>query len=166
LSLAFVGLGSNLADRAANIREARERLVHAGVRVTRASNVYETAPRDMLEQPWFLNQVVEVETTRSARSLLDLLLSIEKEMGRWRATLKGPRLIDLDLLIYGEEVIKEPGLEVPHPRISERRFVLEPLAELAPDLQVPSEIKIRRTVRELLEEVRGQAVRRVRREEP
>jgi 2-amino-4-hydroxy-6-hydroxymethyldihydropteridine diphosphokinase len=111
----------------------------------------------MLDQPWFLNQVIETETTLFPRQLLARLLMIEREMGRMRVTPKGPRTIDLDILLFGNAVVHAAGLEIPHPRLSERRFVLEPLAELIPDLRPP---RGRRTVREMLAVVMDQPVRR------
>jgi 2-amino-4-hydroxy-6-hydroxymethyldihydropteridine diphosphokinase len=112
----------------------------------------------MLDQPWFLNQVIEAETTLFPRQLLARLLRIEREMGRVRTAPGGPRTIDLDILLFGNAVVHAAGLEIPHPRMAERRFVLEPLAELAPDLRPP---RGRRTVREMLAEVKNQTVRRL-----
>ena len=153
----YIGLGSNLGDRAANLRAARERLELSGVRIRQGSSIYETEPRGMLDQPWFLNQVIEAETTLYPRQLLARLLMIEREMGRLRMTPNGPRTIDLDILLFGNAVVQAAGLEIPHPRMAERRFVLEPLAEIAPGLRPPRE---RRTVREMLAEVMDQSVRR------
>ena len=154
----YIGLGSNLGDRVENLRGARERLELSGVRIRRASAIYETEPRERLDQQWFLNQVIEAETTLFPRQLLARLLRIEREMGRVRMMPNGPRTIDLDILLFGNAVVHAAGLEIPHPRMEERRFVLEPLAELAADLRVP---RGRRTVRELLAEVMNQAVRRL-----
>ena len=128
------------------------------VRLARASSIYETAPREVLDQPWFLNQVVAAETTLFPRQLLARLLRIEREMGRQRTVAKGPRVIDLDILLFGDAVIHTAGLEIPHPRMAERRFVLEPLAELAPGLRPP---RSRHTVQEMLSKVMNQAVRRL-----
>jgi 2-amino-4-hydroxy-6-hydroxymethyldihydropteridine diphosphokinase len=158
LKTVYIGLGSNLGDRVGNLRLARERLELSGVRIRRASAIYETEPRERLDQPWFLNQVIEAETTLFPRQLLARLLRIEREMGRVRMMPSGPRTIDLDILLFGNAVVHAPGLEIPHPRMGERRFVLEPLAELAADLRVP---RGRRTVRELLAEVMSQTVRRL-----
>ena len=154
----YIGLGSNLGDRVENLRGARERIETSGIRIRRSSSIYETEAREMLDQPWFLNQVIETETTLFPRQLLARLLMIEREMGRIRAAPKGPRAIDLDILLFGNAVVHAAGLEIPHPRMGERRFVLEPLAELAPDLRPP---RGRRTVRELLAEVKDQPVRRL-----
>jgi 2-amino-4-hydroxy-6-hydroxymethyldihydropteridine diphosphokinase len=158
----YIGIGSNLGDRQRNLRAARDGISAAGLHVARVSSLYETAPRDLPEQPWFLNQVVEVETELLPLQLLGKLQKIEQSMGRRRIVAKGPRVIDLDILLYGRAVIHHAGLEIPHPRMTERRFVLEPLAELAPDLRLPSQARPAdaRTMRELLAEVVDQEVRR------
>jgi 2-amino-4-hydroxy-6-hydroxymethyldihydropteridine diphosphokinase len=136
---AYIGLGSNLGDREGFLRRAVELLrAEPEIDVVAVSNVRETDPVDFLDQPRFLNGAVEVETGLPPRPLLERLLAVEAALGRRRDGLRyGPRTIDLDLLLYGEEVVDEPGLTVPHPRLAERRFVLEPLHELAPDLVVP-----------------------------
>jgi 2-amino-4-hydroxy-6-hydroxymethyldihydropteridine diphosphokinase len=135
--LAFVGIGSNLGDREATIRRALELLGELGT--VRASSIRETDPVGITDQPKFLNAVAEIETNLTARELLDRLLAIELELGRDRAggVRWGPRTIDLDLLLYGDQTIEEPGLTVPHPRLAERDFVLEPLHELDPELALP-----------------------------
>lgn len=134
----YLSLGSNIGDREANLRSAMAALAEAGVRVTCQSSIYETEPVDYLEQPWFLNCVVEGETELEAGALLRALHEIEIRMGSKKLIAKGPRLIDLDLLFYGQETIDTPELQVPHPRMHLRRFVLAPLAEIAPDSQHPS----------------------------
>jgi 2-amino-4-hydroxy-6-hydroxymethyldihydropteridine diphosphokinase len=136
---AYVGLGANLGDRAAMLRVALEQLAaEPGVEVVGVSATRETDPVGIAEQPRFLNAAAALETELSARGLLDALLGIERRLGRTRAGPRsGPRTIDLDLLLYGDLQIDEPGLEVPHPRLYERLFVLEPLADLDPDLVVP-----------------------------
>lgn len=136
---AYVGLGSNLGDRKALLQAALEQLAaEPGVELLAVSACRDTAPVGFLDQPRFLNAAAAIETTLCARELLDRLLGVERRLGRVRAGDRfGPRSIDLDLLVYGDEVIDEPGLEVPHPRLHERAFVLEPLVELAPDLVVP-----------------------------
>jgi 2-amino-4-hydroxy-6-hydroxymethyldihydropteridine diphosphokinase len=154
----YIALGSNLGDRVANLLLARERIVSPHVRLSLASSIYETAPREVLDQPWFLNQVVAAETTLFPRQLLARLLRIEREMGRQRTASKGPRVIDLDILLFGDAVIHAAGLEIPHPRMAERRFVLEPLAELTPGLVPP---RYTQTVREMLANVMDQPVRRL-----
>jgi 2-amino-4-hydroxy-6-hydroxymethyldihydropteridine diphosphokinase len=136
---AYVGMGANLGDRRATIDRALELLRAApGVDVLAVSSLRETDPVGFEDQPRFLNGAVALETTLTARELLDLLLEIEQRLGRTRGGPRfGPRTIDLDLLVYGDAELDEPGLTVPHPRLHERRFALEPLAELAPALVVP-----------------------------
>jgi 2-amino-4-hydroxy-6-hydroxymethyldihydropteridine diphosphokinase len=144
---AYVGLGSNLGDRGATIRKAIDLLAqHPDVEVVAASTLRDTEPWGGVEQPTFLNGVVVVETALRPRELLDVLLDVEQRLGRVRQERFGPRTIDLDLLLYGAEVVDEPGLTLPHPRLHERRFVLHPLAELAPEAVVPG----RGSVAELL----------------
>jgi 2-amino-4-hydroxy-6-hydroxymethyldihydropteridine diphosphokinase len=133
MTTAYVGLGSNLGDRERLIREAAE-LIGA----VRLSTVIETEPWGYGNQPMFLNAVAEIETRLTARQLLDHLLDVERRLGRERVGAQwGPRTIDLDLLLYGDESIDEPGLVVPHPRLTDRDFVLRPLAELVPLLKIP-----------------------------
>jgi 2-amino-4-hydroxy-6-hydroxymethyldihydropteridine diphosphokinase len=133
VTLAVVGLGSNLGDREALIRQAAE-LIGAA----RLSSIIETEPWGDLDQPRFLNAVAEVETALAAHPFLVHLLDVERRLGRERVGRKwGPRTIDLDLLLFGDERIEEPGLVVPHPRLHERAFVLEPLAELDPAREIP-----------------------------
>jgi 2-amino-4-hydroxy-6-hydroxymethyldihydropteridine diphosphokinase len=137
---AFVGLGSNLGDREAALRGAVAALAaEPGIEVLSVSTLRETDPVGLTAQPRFLNGVAELETELPARELLERLLAVERRFGRVREGVpaQGPRTLDLDLLLYGDERIDEPGLTVPHPRLHERRFVLEPLAELAPGLVVP-----------------------------
>lgn len=136
---AYVGLGSNLGDRERTIRRAVEQMGAAsGVTVVAMSSLRDTEPVGYVDQPRFLNGVAAVETDLSPSDLLGLLLEIEHGLGRTRDGPRlGPRTIDLDLLLYGNAVLDEPGLRVPHPRLHERRFVLEPLAELEPALEVP-----------------------------
>jgi 2-amino-4-hydroxy-6-hydroxymethyldihydropteridine diphosphokinase len=135
---AYLSLGSNVGDRDANLRAALAALPPAGVQVKRLSSVYETEPVDYLSQPWFLNCVAEVETNLDPFALLRALHSIESQMGGKKDFAKGPRKIDLDILLYGEETIDSPDLQIPHPRMLQRRFVLVPLAELAPTLKHPA----------------------------
>ena len=139
MTRAYVGLGANLGEREATIRAAVEALAaEEGVEVVAVSSLRETEPVGVGEQPPFLNGAAALDTTLSARDLLDRLLEIEQRFGRVRIPGEhGPRTLDLDLLLYGEETIDEPGLTVPHPRLHKRRFVLEPLAEVAPGLLVP-----------------------------
>jgi 2-amino-4-hydroxy-6-hydroxymethyldihydropteridine diphosphokinase len=149
-SSVYLGLGSNLGDREANLREAIERIRRLGLEVIRASSVYETEPVGYTDQPRFLNQVIEVNLDSQFRvsDLLHAVLKIERDMGRERTIPNGPRVIDIDILIYGEvEIADPPQLILPHPRMHERRFVLEPLSEIAPDLTHP---RLKKTCRELL----------------
>ncbi len=154
----YLSLGSNLGDRERNLREAIRMLGEAGVRALRVSSLYETEPVDVRDQPWFLNLVVEAETELFPKQLLARIRKIEFELGRKRVRPKGPRTADIDILLYGDSVIETGELTVPHPRLAERRFVLEPLAELAPELRHPV---TRRTMRELLAGTAGQAVRKI-----
>jgi 2-amino-4-hydroxy-6-hydroxymethyldihydropteridine diphosphokinase len=136
---AYVGLGANLGDREGTLRAAVEALAAGdGIHVVAVSTLRETDPVGVGDQPPFLNGAVELDTTLTARALLERLLVVEQQFGRVRvAGEHGPRTLDLDLLIFGDEELNEPGLTVPHPRLHERHFVLEPLAELAPGLLVP-----------------------------
>jgi 2-amino-4-hydroxy-6-hydroxymethyldihydropteridine diphosphokinase len=136
--MVYVSLGSNLGDRAGNLRTAIGELGAAGVEMERVSSVYETEPVDYLDQPWFLNIVAQGITNVSPRDLLRAIREIEKRMGSQKLIAKGPRLIDIDMLLYGAQKIDSPELQVPHPRMLQRRFVLQPLAEIAPDLTHPS----------------------------
>ena len=133
----YLSLGSNVGERARNLQDAIAALGKLGVQVERVSSVYETEPVDYLDQPWFLNCVVQAKTELAARDLLHALRGIESQMGGKKLIAKGPRLIDIDILLYGNEIIDTPALQVPHPRMHLRRFVLQPLAEIAPDVQHP-----------------------------
>jgi 2-amino-4-hydroxy-6-hydroxymethyldihydropteridine diphosphokinase len=157
LKTVYLGIGSNVGDREANLREALERLEAAGIRVARRSSIYETEPRDLRDQPWFLNAVVEVETDLFPLQLFAHIQNVEREMGRRRLTPKGPRNIDIDILFYGRSVIDTADLQVPHPRIAQRRFVLEPLSEIASEFRHPVSGK---TAREMLAAIEPQGVRR------
>jgi 2-amino-4-hydroxy-6-hydroxymethyldihydropteridine diphosphokinase len=154
----YLSLGSNLGDRERNLREAIRMLGEAGVHAQRVSSLYETEPVGVRDQPWFLNLVVEAETELFPRQLLARIHRIEFALGRKRVRPQGPRTADIDILLYGDSVIETEELTVPHPRLEERRFVLEPLAELAPELRHPVS---RRTIRELLAGTAGQAVRKL-----
>ena len=135
---AYVGLGSNLENRSDLLAEGLKRLdADPAITVAAVSSVYETAPVGVTDQPAFLNCVAELQVTCTARELLQRCLQIEADMGRVRHTRWGPRNIDLDILFFGAERIAEPDLIIPHPRASERQFVLVPLAEIAPDLRLP-----------------------------
>ncbi len=134
----YVALGSNVGDREENLRRAMELLREAGVNIKKVSSIYETEPVDYLEQEWFLNSVLQAETDLEPLALLRAMRAIELSMGSKKAFAKGPRLIDLDILLYGEETINTPELQVPHPRMLERKFVLVPLVEIAAEVRHPS----------------------------
>ncbi len=143
---AYVGLGSNLGDREETLLAAVEALrAEPGVEVVALSGLIETEPVGVLDQPRFVNGVVALDTTLPARALLELLLDVERRFGRTREGVpaQGPRTLDLDLLLYGDAEIDEPGLQVPHPRMHERPFVLGPLAEIASGLEIPSRGRVR-----------------------
>jgi 2-amino-4-hydroxy-6-hydroxymethyldihydropteridine diphosphokinase len=133
----YLSLGSNLGDRAKNLRNAIAALREAGIHVTRISSIYETEPVDYLDQPWFLNIAVGAETELAPAATLQTLREIETRLGSTKLVAKGPRLIDMDILLYGDKVIDIQDLQVPHPRMHLRRFVLEPLAEIAPTARHP-----------------------------
>ena len=152
----YLSLGSNIGDREANLRKAIEHLASQDMRVLHASRIYETEPVDYVQQAWFLNQVVEAETALFPIQLLTRIGRVERELGRKRTVPKGPRTIDIDILFYGAAVVETTRLEIPHPRIAERRFVLVPLAELAPDLRHPV---THRSVRQMLESAPPAVVR-------
>jgi 2-amino-4-hydroxy-6-hydroxymethyldihydropteridine diphosphokinase len=144
---AYVGVGANLGDRERTIREAIRLL---GAEVVAVSELRETEPWGYADQPAFLNGAVALETERTPRGLLDRLLEVERELGRVRDGPRyGPRAIDLDLLLYGDAVVDEPGLELPHPRLHERAFALEPLLDLDPELSVPGRGRVADLLSEL-----------------
>jgi len=153
----YLSLGSNLGDRAANLRAAIERIRALG-EVVAVSSFYETEPVEVTAQPWFLNCAVQLDTEKMPKQLLAGILDVEQQMGRRRTQKKGPRTIDIDILLFGSSVIETKGLTVPHPAMHERRFVLEPLAEIALDVRHPV---FKRTIRELRDGLPpGQAVRK------
>ncbi|HVH30254.1 MAG TPA: 2-amino-4-hydroxy-6-hydroxymethyldihydropteridine diphosphokinase [bacterium] len=155
---AYLGLGSNQGDRAAMLREALTRLESSRrARVRKRSSLYETAPVGVTDQPWFLNLVAEVETDLLPLQLLDLVLTVERDLGRVRTQRWGPRPIDIDILLYADLAITTPTLVIPHPEMTRRRFVLEPLVEIAPDVRLPTGQR----VASLLDGVRDQAIRKV-----
>jgi 2-amino-4-hydroxy-6-hydroxymethyldihydropteridine diphosphokinase len=142
---AYVGVGANVGDRVATIDAA----VSALPAVVAVSKLRETDPVGVVDQPRFLNGAAALDTNLSARELLDVLLTIERDLGRERRERWGPRTIDLDLLLYGGETIEEPGLTVPHPRLHERRFALEPLLDLDPELAIPGRGRVADVLAEL-----------------
>jgi 2-amino-4-hydroxy-6-hydroxymethyldihydropteridine diphosphokinase len=154
----YLSLGTNLGDRERNLESAIGKLAAPDVCIRRISSVYETAPVDSDDPRWFLNLVVEAETDLFPMQLLWRAGKIEHSLGRVRTIVNGPRTIDIDILLYGRAVIRSPSLEVPHPRMTQRRFVLAPLAELAPELRHPV---TRKTIRELLDAAPEQSVRRL-----
>jgi 2-amino-4-hydroxy-6-hydroxymethyldihydropteridine diphosphokinase len=144
--IAYLSLGSNLGDRRANLRNAIGKLLNLG-RLVAASSFYETEPVEFTDQPWFLNCAVALQTDLSAEDFLAEIMTIEREMGRQRTRPKGPRTVDIDILLFGKAVLTTAQLTLPHPAMHQRRFVLEPLAEIAPDLQHPV---LKKSARELL----------------
>ena len=155
---AYLSVGSNLGDRAANLRAAVAQLDVAG-RLLAVSALYETQPVDVPDQPWFLNCVAAIATDKTPRELLQLVLQVEAVMGRLRMRDKGARKIDIDVVLFGDRVVDESGLKIPHPSMHRRRFVLEPLVEIAPEARHP---ELGKTARELLAELAdGQTVRRL-----
>jgi 2-amino-4-hydroxy-6-hydroxymethyldihydropteridine diphosphokinase len=158
MKTAYLALGTNLGDRVQNLANARRELSTESVRVVRESSLFETEPRYIRDQPWFLNQVIEIETDLFPRQLFAHVKKIERALGRQPTQPNGPRLIDIDILFYAEATVQTADLEIPHAHLAERRFVLEPLMELAPDLRHPVTM---RTVREMLADVKDQAVRKL-----
>jgi 2-amino-4-hydroxy-6-hydroxymethyldihydropteridine diphosphokinase len=157
-NLTYLSLGSNVGERDKNLQEAIHRLKTLGS-VLSVSSFYETEPVEFTEQPWFLNCAVALETSQPASQLMSGILEIEHEMGRLRVQKKGPRSIDIDILLFGDEIVNTPDLTIPHPAMAERRFVLEPLAEIADRTRHPA---LRKTIGELLHDLpAGQTVRKI-----
>jgi 2-amino-4-hydroxy-6-hydroxymethyldihydropteridine diphosphokinase len=138
MTTVYLALGSNIGDRQKNLRQAVRLLSESGIAIAKISSIYETEPVDFLDQAWFLNAVLVAQTNLSASELLSTLRRIESQMGSKKAFAKGPRLIDLDILLYGNDTIATADLQVPHPRMLLRNFVLIPLAEIAPALRHPA----------------------------
>lgn len=154
----YLGLGSNVGEREQMLQAAIDRLQSPELRITRVSSVYETEPQGLRNQRWFLNLVAEAQTELFPRQLLARIVKIERELGRRRVVENGPRTIDIDILFFGDAIVRTAELTIPHPRIAGRRFVLEPMVELKPELRDPVS---GRTMRELLAQVAGQGVRKV-----
>jgi 2-amino-4-hydroxy-6-hydroxymethyldihydropteridine diphosphokinase len=152
--LAYLSLGSNVGDRVAHLRDAIARLESIG-RVVSVSSFYETEPVEVTDQPWFLNCAVGLETALTAEQLMARLLQIEQKMGRRRIQKKGPRTIDIDILLFDDLILDSPDVTIPHPAMQKRRFVLEPLAEIAAEARHPG---VKKTIRELLEELPAGAI--------
>lgn len=153
-TLAYLSLGSNIGDREGNLREAERRLGAIG-RIAAVSSFYETEPVEFTEQPWFLNCAAALETELTPHNLMTATLGIEKDMGRQRVQKKGPRVIDIDILLFGDVVLDTAEVTIPHPAMRERRFVLEPLAEIAPEVRHPA---FNKTIRELREALPSGAI--------
>lgn len=156
---AYIGLGANLGDREANIKQALSELARSGCRPTRVSSIYETAPVGFSDQPDFLNAVAEIETDFMPRELLAALDTIERRIGREETFKWGPRIIDLDILLYGDQTLSEDNLEIPHPEMQHRAFVLTPLAEIAPEVKHPDSGL---TAREMSARIGAEGIRRYR----
>lgn len=135
--LVYIGSGSNLGDRLAHLHQARELIKTRIGSLVRESSVYQSEPWGDVEQPWFYNQVIAIQTDLPPHAVLDCLLEIEREMGRVREERFGPRIIDLDILLYGQQIISDSILKIPHPRMTVRNFVLIPLMEITSDLKLP-----------------------------
>jgi 2-amino-4-hydroxy-6-hydroxymethyldihydropteridine diphosphokinase len=144
----YLALGSNLGDRKDYLRAGIRGLAARGVVPVRCASVYSTEPREVLDQPWFLNTAIEANTDLNPEELLRVCLDVEKENQRIRKTRKGPRTLDIDIIFYGSDIVRKPGLTIPHPSFSARRFVLVPLAEIAPKFIDPLSGK---TIKQLLE---------------
>ena len=161
--IVYLSLGANVGDRSAQLREATDRLSKLG-RVLAVSSLYETEPVEFTEQPWFLNCAIAIETSKTPQQLMASILRIEEEMGRRRVQKKGPRSIDIDILLFGDMIVESEELTIPHPAMHQRRFVLEPLAEIAPQALHPT---FKKTIRELLDALpTGQTIRTLGKPEP
>lgn len=157
MKIVYLGLGSNVGDSEALLQSALDRLNGRDLKLLRVSSLYETEPIGLREQRWFLNLVAEFQTELFPNQLLQRIGKVERELGRKRTVRNGPRTIDIDILLYGNSVVKTEALEIPHPRYRERRFTLAPLAELNPELRDPV---TRRSVAEMLATLKDQAIRK------
>lgn len=157
-AMVYLSLGSNVGDREAHLRDAQDRLNVVG-RVTAVSSLYETEPVEVTQQPWFLNCVMALETSLAPQQLMSAILKVEEAMGRRRVQKKGPRTIDIDILLFGETILDSEEVVIPHPAMHERRFVLEPLAEIAPEAHHPLSKKTILELRNALPA--GQTVRKL-----
>ena len=161
LKRVFLGLGTNLGDRDANLERALTAIEEKHIHILRRFSIYETEPQDVKDQPWFLNMVIECETRYFPIQLLAVLDRVERDLGRERgrrAVAKGPRVIDIDILLFGSTCMDTPKLTIPHPRMLDRRFVIEPLLEIAPEVRSPA---TGRAMKEALIKVASQRIRRV-----
>lgn len=158
MKTAYLGLGSNIGDREQTLKQALAKLAAPDLRVGRLSSVYETEPVGFTAQRWFLNMVAEIETELFPMQLLSRVAKIEQALGRARTVKNGPRTLDIDILLYGRAVVRTAKLEIPHPRMAERRFVLAPLAELVPELRHPV---THQSVRAMLDAAPGVGVRKL-----
>jgi 2-amino-4-hydroxy-6-hydroxymethyldihydropteridine diphosphokinase len=157
LTVVYLGFGSNIGDREANIRQALDQLQTSDLRLLRVSSLYETEPMGFHDQPWFLNQVAEFEAELPPLRVLQRIQNVEKALGRKREIVNGPRTIDIDILLFGDVVMKTAELTIPHPRYRERRFVLEPLLEIGPALKDP---ETGQSLSVMMAAIPGQTVRR------
>ena len=157
MTAVYLGLGSNIGNRKENIRQALDQLQTADLRLLRVSSLYETEPMGFHDQPWFLNQVAEFATELSPLQVLKRIQDVEKTLGRKREIVNGPRTIDIDILLFGDVIMKTADLTIPHPRYRERRFVLEPLLELNPALKDP---ETGQSLSAMMASIPGQAVQR------
>ena len=148
--IAYLALGSNLGDRRSWLASAVDSLSRRGIQIVRSASIYLTEPQEVVDQPWFLNTVVEANTLLSPEQLLETCLDVEEENSRTRTEVKESRTLDIDIIFYGDRIVRKPGLSIPHPAFRQRRFVLEPLAEIAPDFVDPI---TGYTVRQLLKDV-------------
>lgn len=158
MPVVYLGLGSNIGDRENNLQDALNELSNrVGITVKKVSSFYETEPVGVKDQPWFLNAVIEIETNLQPREVLGINKAIEKKLHRKETYKWGPRIIDIDLLLYGNRIISEPDLKVPHPQMHLRGFVLVPLAEIAPGLKIPG----MKEVNKLISELKNEAVKKM-----